>query len=97
MFLILSVCFPFRHRHGTGRGWRRPFSTTRLTRGELLTLSKPHPYPKSENTPAPKRFSKPNLGNSLGRFDTLFCCLLFATGLEPAEGGAEFTHVHVYR
>ena len=29
--------------------------------GHLSTLSKPNPYPKFENAPAPKWFSKPNL------------------------------------
>jgi len=43
-----------------------------LSPGELLTLSKPNPYPESENTPAPKLFSNPNLCNPLGRFDGVY-------------------------
>jgi len=31
------------------------------TPGELLTISKPDPYPKSEKPPARKGFTKPNL------------------------------------
>jgi len=39
------------------------------TPGELIPISKPNPDPKSEKPPARKWFSKPNLWNSLGRFD----------------------------
>jgi len=39
------------------------------TPGELLTISKPNPYPKPEKPPARKGFTKPNLWNPLGRFD----------------------------
>ena len=40
-----------------------------MTLGEPFTISKPNPCPKSENTPAPKWLSKPNLGSPLDRFD----------------------------
>jgi len=39
------------------------------TQGELLTISKPNPYPKSKKPPAQKWFSKLNLWNPFGRFD----------------------------
>ena len=32
-----------------------------LTPDELLTISRPNPYPKSEKFPARKKFSNPNL------------------------------------
>jgi len=40
-----------------------------LTRGKLLTLSKPNPYPKSVRTPAHKLRKMPSLCKPFGRFD----------------------------
>jgi len=39
------------------------------TLGELLTISKPNPYPKSEKPPARKGFTKSYLWNPFDRFD----------------------------
>jgi len=49
--------------------WFGPKRGFRVTPGELLAISKPNLYPKSEKPPAQKGFTKPNLWNPLGRFD----------------------------
>jgi len=51
-----------------------------LTPGELLTISKPNPYPKSEKPPARKWLSNPTLWNPLGRFNGLFVVVAFWEG-----------------
>jgi len=38
-----------------------PKRGARVTSGELLIMSKPSPYPKSEKPPARKGLTKPNL------------------------------------
>ena len=49
-----TIRLPVKSRIGPKRGFG-------LTPGELLTISKPNPYPKSEKPPARKWFSNPNL------------------------------------
>jgi len=53
---------------GGCQGWNQPFESRfgpkrgfGVTPGELLTVSKPHPYPVFEKFPARKGFTKPNL------------------------------------
>jgi len=57
---VVQQCGQCRWAGGNQRmtGFTRGFG---FTPGELLTLSKPHPYPTSENIPALKWFSEPNL------------------------------------
>ena len=73
---VPSTCYKSRHRESAVHlgyptvesriGPKRDFGSTP---DELSTISKPNPYPKSDNPPAQKWFSKPNLLNPLGRFD----------------------------
>jgi len=51
---VRPTILPVEPRIGPTRGFG-------LTPGELLTISKPNPYPKSEKPPARKWFSKSNL------------------------------------
>jgi len=53
--LVVCVCVcTVESKFGPKRGFG-------VTPGELLTSSKPNPYPKSEKPPARKGFTKPNL------------------------------------